>query len=88
MHDNHRCIKNAKIDRSSILYDLPTFLRSRTHREVAGIRNKLNFSITVITTWIHLVGRKRPEGGREEVSPLEEIEKGWRERQEAGVINC
>lgn len=27
-------------------------------------------------------------GGKEEVSPLEEIEKGWRERQEAGVINC
>lgn len=28
----------------------------------------------------------RAEGGG--ISPLEEIEKGWRERQEAWVINC
>lgn len=40
------------------LYDLSCVLAFE-NAQVAGIRNKLDFSITVITTWIHLVGRKR-----------------------------
>lgn len=60
------------------LYDLPPFLRSRMHK-----LRVLETSSTFRLPLLRLGSIRGPEEQRGR-----EIEKGWRERQEAGVINC